>query len=65
MHTGNPLNAGDPIEQQFLKGVHVLDENLDLIISVLPGDEQAFEHFGAFPDFLFKVLEALGRVLVH
>src|SRR3990167_2112331 len=62
---GHTLNAGELVEQQGLVVVHVTYRHLDLVVRVLPGDEQAFQHFRQHGDTGFKVGKALGGVAVH
>ena len=45
--------------------IHVRHHHLELVVSVHPGDQAAFEHFGALADHFLEMLEALGRVPVH
>ena len=39
MHAGHAGNARDAVEQQFLKGVHVGHDDLELVVGLLPGDQ--------------------------
>ena len=50
MHTGHAGNARNSVEQQFLVGVHVAHHNLQLVIGVLPGNQQALQHFRILGD---------------
>jgi len=65
MDAGNTGDAGDAIQQELLVGVHVLDHDLELVVGVLPGDQQAFEEFRDLGDGGIETGEALGRVAVH
>ena len=65
MHSGHSIDARDPVEQQRLKCIHVLDHDLELIISILAGDQQAFEHLRQRLNRLLEVPEALRRMLIH
>ena len=65
MHASHPLDAGDFVEQQILVSIHVTDDNLQLVIRLLAGDQQALQHFRNLRDRRFEVGEALRRMLVH
>src|SRR6185369_3336032 len=65
VHAGHPLDAGDLVEQQVLVGVHVADDDLQLVVRLLAGDQQAFEDFRNFRNAGFQIGEAFRRVLVH
>ena len=45
--------------------VHVAHGHFDLVVRVLAGDEQAFQHLGQHRDAGLKVGKALRRVAVH
>lgn len=63
MHAGHTLYARNAIEQELLVSVHIPDDNLDLVIRVLTGNQQAFEHLRYLADILLEVFEALGVCL--
>jgi len=65
LHPADAFDAGDFVQQQLLVGVHVFDDDLELVVGGLAGDEQAFHDFGQGADFGFKVGEAFGGVAVH
>ena len=65
MDAGHAGNARDAVEQQVLIGVHVAYDNLELIIGVLPGNQQTFQDFRIFADLRLEVGEAFRGVLVH
>ena len=39
MDTAHALYAGDPLQQQRLKGIHVPYHHLELIVGILAGEE--------------------------
>ena len=65
MHAGDAGDARDAVEQQFLEGIHVGDDDLDLVVGFLSGDQQAFENFRYAGDLAVEILETLRRVGVH
>ena len=65
MYAGDALNAGDFVQQQILVSIHVANDNLQLVIRLLAGDQQALQHFRNLRDSRLKVGEALRRMLVH
>jgi hypothetical protein len=65
MHATHPLDAGDLVEQQLLVGVHIPHDHLELVVRLLAGDQQAFQHLRQGGDAGFEVFEALRGVAVH
>src|SRR5574343_1146745 len=65
VHAGDALNPRDLVEQQVLIGIHVADNHLQLVIGLLAGDEQAFQHLRNIIDRRLQVGETLRRMLVH
>ena len=65
MHTGDALDTRDAVEQQFLVGIHVTDDHLELVIGLLPGDQQTFKYLGLQRDPCLEIGEAFRRVTVH
>ena len=65
MHAGDALDAVDAVEQEFLESFHVADDDLELIVRILAGNQQALHHFRHLADFGFEAFEALRRVGVH
>ena len=45
--------------------VHIAHYDLELVIGILAGNQQAFQHFGQHCNRRLKIGETLGRVLVH
>ena len=65
VYAGHALDAGDLVEQQILIGIHVADDDLQLVIGLLTGDQQAFEHFRDAGDAGFQIGETFRRVDIH
>lgn len=63
MNAGHALNPVDPVEQKFLEGVHVPDDNLDLVVGVLPGNQETLLDLRELVDFVLEMLEASGVCL--
>ena len=61
----DPLDARDPVQQQRLVGLHVTDDDFQLVIGVLAGDQQALEHLRQCRDLLLEVGETFRGVAVH
>ena len=58
-------DAGDPVEEEFLVSIHVVDHHLELVIGLLAGDEQALQYLRDFGDVCFEIGEAFRSVQVH
>jgi hypothetical protein len=60
MDAGHPGDARNAVKQEFLVGVHVPDHDLELVVGILAGDQQAFEQFRDLRDAASKVLKRSG-----
>ena len=65
MHTGNAFDAGYFVQQQVLVTIHITDNDFELVVRRLAGDQQALDNFRDVADQTLKVGKTLRRVLVH
>ncbi len=65
MHPGHAGNARDLVQQELLVIVHIAHHHLELVVRLLAGDEQAFQHLGNVGNGRFQAGEAFRRMLIH
>ena len=65
MHIRDPFYTGYLIQQKCLIPFHVRYPDAQLIIGLLPRDEQTFDDLREVCHGFFKLFKALGCVAVH
>ena len=65
MHTTDPFDAGDLVEQEMLVAIDIRHHHFQQIVGLLAGDQVALLHFRVTGDLFLKIRKAFRGMAVH